>query len=174
MLIYLQMVETEDDGARFQEIFRAYGALMYHVAYRRLRSEQDAEDAVHDAFVKIAKNVKRILPPCPQTKQLVVLIVNSCVTDMLRSRGRHPTVPYDDVRPGVVPCSEPEGENLLAACINALPEAQRAVICLRYVQGYNHREIADMLGKTLAWVQKTDQRAKQRLKELYIEGGGTI
>lgn len=31
------MLETGDDGARFQKIFRAYGALMYHVAYRRLR-----------------------------------------------------------------------------------------------------------------------------------------
>lgn len=174
MLIYLQMVETEDDGAKFQAIVREYGALMYHAAYKRLGSEQDAEDAVHNAFVKIAKNIKKIFPPCPQTKSLVVLIVNRCATDLLRSRGRHPTVPYDDARTEVMSYSEPEGENLLAECISALPEEQRTVILLRYVHGYKHREIADMLGQTLAWVQKTDQRAKKRLKELYIERGGTI
>lgn len=174
MLIYLQMVETEDDGAKFQEIVRLYGALMYHVAFKRLRDQQDAEDAVHSAFVKIAKNIKKILPPCPQTRKLVVLIVNSCVTDLLRARGRHPTVPYDDALAGAPSYDAPEGENLLAECINALPEAQRTVILLRYVQGYNHREIADMLGKTLAWVQKTDQRAKAQLKKLYLEGGGVI
>lgn len=174
MLVYLQMVETEDDSAKFQEIFHRYGALMYHVAYKRLGSTQDAEDAVHTAFVKIAKNIQKILPPCPQTRQLVVLIVNSCAIDLLRSRGRHPTVPYDDTLAGETSYDGPEGENLLAECINALPEAQRTVICLRYVQGYSHREIAAMLGKTLAWVQKTDQRAKQQLKALYIEGGGSI
>lgn len=174
MLIYLQTVETEDDGAKFQAIFREYGALMYHAAYRRLGNEQDAEDAVHNAFVKIAKNIKKILPPCPQTQRLVGIIVNSYAIDLLRSRGRHPAVPYDDARPGAVSYGEPEGENLLAECINALPEEQRTVILLRYVHGYKHREIAAMLGRTLAWVQKTDQRAKKRLKELYIERGGTI
>ena len=54
MLIYLQVIETEEDKSKFEDIYREYRGLMYYIAYRRLHHEQDAEDAVHHAFMKIA------------------------------------------------------------------------------------------------------------------------
>ena len=56
MLIYLSMIESQDDGHRFERIYERYRNLMYHVAYRILRNPQDAEDAVHQAFVSIIQN----------------------------------------------------------------------------------------------------------------------
>ena len=61
MLIYLQIIETEDDKSKFEEIYMAYRGLMYHIAYERLRHEQEAEDAVHHVFVKIAENIKEAI-----------------------------------------------------------------------------------------------------------------
>ena len=55
-----------------------------------------------------------------------------------------------------------------------LPEQQQMVIWLKYVYGYNLREIAKLLGISLAWAQKIDQRAKKKLEALYREGGGTF
>lgn len=83
MLIYLQTIETEEDKNKFEDIYREYRGLMYYVAYKRLHHEQDAEDVVHHAFVKIAENIKIIDPVSPKTKQLVVTIVDNRVTDML-------------------------------------------------------------------------------------------
>ena len=96
MLIYLQTIETEEDKSKFEDIYREYRGLMYYIAYRRLHHEQDAEDAVHHAFMKIAENIKIIDPVSPKTKQLVVTIVDNRVTDMLRMNGRHPTAEYND------------------------------------------------------------------------------
>lgn len=96
MLIYLQTIETEEDKSKFEDIYREYRGLMYYVAYKRLHHEQDAEDAVHYAFMKIAENIKIIDPVSPKTKQLVVTIVDNRVTDMLRMNGRHPTAEYND------------------------------------------------------------------------------
>lgn len=64
-----------------------------------------------------------------------------------------------------------EGENTLAACILKLPARYREVILLRYHQGYSVKEVAAMLGISHAAASKLDQRAKNRLKELYEKEG---
>lgn len=63
-------------------------------------------------------------------------------------------------------------DDLLTEAILKLPEQQRHVIWLKYYHGYNLREISKMLGITLSWAQKIDQRAKKQLEMLYKEGGG--
>ena len=54
MLIYLQVIEPEEDKNKFEDIYQKYRGLMYYVAYKRLHHEQDTEDAVHHAFMKIS------------------------------------------------------------------------------------------------------------------------
>ena len=96
MLIYLQIIETDEEKSKFESIYKAYRGLMYHVAFERMHHEQDSEDVVHHVFMKIAENIKIIEPVSPRTKQLVVTMVNNHVTDVFRSRGRHPTAAYDE------------------------------------------------------------------------------
>ena len=61
MLLYLQMLETPEEKSLFEQIYLEYRGLMYHVAYEILHNDQDAEDAVHQAFVKIVENIKKIV-----------------------------------------------------------------------------------------------------------------
>ena len=63
MLIYLQMIDTPEERSKFEQIYLEYKGLMFHVAYDILHNEQDAEDAVHQAFVKVAENIKKIGEP---------------------------------------------------------------------------------------------------------------
>ena len=51
MLIYLQMIESPEDQSKFEEIYLKYKQTMYAVAYDILHNPQDAEDAVHHAFL---------------------------------------------------------------------------------------------------------------------------
>ena len=75
MLIYLQMLGSPEEKSILEQIYLEYRGLMYHVAYEILHNEQDAEDAVHHAFVKIAENIKKITDPvCPKTHSYVVTI----------------------------------------------------------------------------------------------------
>lgn len=173
MLIYLQMLESDDDKSKFMEIYTTYRGLMYHVAYERLQHEQDSEDVVHHVFVKIAENIKIIEPVSPRTKQFVVTMVNNRVTDIFRSRGLHPTSSYDDEL-RICPSLEGDETDLLTECILQLTDQQQMVIWLKYVHGYTLREIAKLLGITLVWAQKIDQRAKKKLEALYRKGGGTL
>lgn len=173
MFIYLQMLETDDDKSKFEEIYKAYRNLMYYIAYSRMHNEQDAEDVVHYVFVKIAENIKKIEPVSPKTKQYVVIMVDNRVTDVFRARGRHPIVEYSDELQSNLSAAM-DGEDLLVTCIQKLPEQQRMVVWLKYYHGYSLREISKMLGISLVWAQKIDQRAKKRLEVLYAEGGGKL
>ena len=89
MIVYLQMIETDEDKSKFEEIYQEYRNLMYYVAYKRMQHEQDAEDVVHHVFVKIAENIKNIEPVSPKTKQLIVTMFDNRVTDVFRVRGKH-------------------------------------------------------------------------------------
>lgn len=173
MLVYLQMIETEEDSSKFEAIYREYRDLLFFLADRRLRSPQDAEDAVHQVFVRLAENIRRIEPVGPRTKRLVIVMLENTVTDLLRRRSIHPTLAYTEELCQTADGPE-SGDRLLEDCILRLSERQRAVIWLKYDQGCSLREVAGLLGITLANAQKLDQRAKKKLEELYREGGGVI
>ena len=60
MLVYLQMIETPEDKSKFIILYEEYRDYMYRVALAILHNPEDAEDAVHYAFVKIAENIDRL------------------------------------------------------------------------------------------------------------------
>ena len=70
MLIYLQMIDGPEDQSKFEQLYLTYRGLMYYVAESILRNEQDAEDAVHDAFVAVAKNISNISEPESKNQSL--------------------------------------------------------------------------------------------------------
>ena len=170
MIIYLQMIETPEERSKFEQIYLEYRGLMFHVAYEILHNEQDAEDAVHQAFVKIAENIKKIdNPVCPKTHGYVVTIVENKAIDQYRKLQKHQTVELIDEIQGTAP--HYEGDNALTGCILKLPARYREMILLRYHHGYSVREIASMMGLSLPAAIKLDQRTKNKLKKICEEAG---
>ena len=85
MLIYLQMIESPEDKLKFEIIYQKYKQRMFAVAYDILRNPEDAEDAVHYAFLKVVENIKKIEEAdCLKTKGYVVTIVENRAIDIYR------------------------------------------------------------------------------------------
>ena len=170
MFIYLMMIDTPEDQSKFEKIYITYKGLMYHIAYKILNNEQDAEDAVHSAFIKSAENIGKIdVPMCPKTQNYVVTIVENKAIDQYRKQQKHQTVELIEEIQGTN--AHYEGDNDLTKCILKLPARYREMILLRYHHGYTVREIAKMLGLSLPAAIKLDQRAKNKLKKLCEEAG---
>ena len=59
MLIYLQMIENEEEKLKFIQIYEKYKDLMLYVAKHILGNDADAEDAVHEAFLASLKHLHK-------------------------------------------------------------------------------------------------------------------
>lgn len=169
MLVYLAVIDEPGQKSKFEVVYHQYKGLMYYVAYRILNNASDAEDAVHDAFIKIAENMKKISDPvCPKTQSYVVTIVENKAIDLYRRKQRRGALPLEETEGLSVSPQEPMG---LAECILKLPPNYRQVILLKYHQGFSCAEIAAMLGITLSAAQKLDQRAKEKLRQIAEKEG---
>lgn len=124
MLIYLMMIESPEDQSKFEKVYLTYKGLMYHVAYKILNNEQDAEDAVHSAFVKIAENIGKIGDAvCPKTQSYVVTIVENKAIDLYRGNQRRSNITYLDEISGIT--VEDDRVHGLAACMAKLSPRYR-------------------------------------------------
>ena len=170
MLIYLQMIETQQDKGKFEKLYHAYRGLMFGVANRILRNEKDAEDAVHEAFVSIAKNFEKISEPeCPKTRAYVVIVVERKAIDLYRRKHRRSHVPFDEDTLGLE--IDYAQAHTIAKCFAMLPIRYRHVLSLKYRYGYNDREIAKLLNLTVSNTTKLIQRAKAKLGAICREEG---
>lgn len=170
MLTYIAGIEGWTDKQKFNKIYEEYGGLMFYVAKRILGTDADAEDAVQTAFLKIAKNIKKISEPvCPKTRGFVVIIVERTAIDMFRKRKRYTMSELKEATAGIA--IDYDGDDRLAECITKLPPRYREVILLKYHYGYTLKEIGKMMDLSLAAVTKLDQRAKNKLRKLCEEEG---
>lgn len=170
MLIYLQVIDAPEDRAKFEVLYDYYKGLLFYTANQILNNDQDAEDAVQDAFFAIAKNIEKISEiKCPKTKAYLVTIVESKAIDLYRKKQNRPSGELLEEAEGIP--VEYDGDDALTRCILNLPAQYREFILLKYHQGYTNKELAKYLGKSEEAVYKLDQRARARLEELCKEAG---
>ena len=170
MIVYLSMIDTPEDRSKFERLYMEYRDLMYHVAFKYLHNEQDAEDAVHQAFVKIAEKIDKVDGTiCARTQGYVITIVENKAIDMYRYKEKHKTLELREDDEGIV--IEYSGTNRLTECMAKLPVKYRTVLLLRHYHGLSPSEIAKKMGLSEANVKKIDHRAKQKLRTLCEKEG---
>lgn len=162
MVIYLQMIDTPEERSKFEQLYIHYRGLMYYVSFKILNNEQDAEDAVHQAFFKVAENIKKVEEAIsPKTKCYLVTIVENTSLNIKSYNARHQMVPYDDSMVGIH--VEYNGSNQLASCLGKLNPRYREILTLKYHLGFDYKEIAKMMGISYANARKIEQRARDAL-----------
>lgn len=169
LMFYLSAMESPEEKIKFEKLYYKYRGFMLKVACHVLRGEQDAEDAVHNAFLSIAKNMK-IIPPLDSSgmRGFLYIVTENKAIDILRERERRGTEEPLEDQPIYTPPAE---ECQLMWCISRLPPRYREVILLKYSHGYTTREIADLLGISFSAASKLDQRAKNSLRKLCEQEG---
>lgn len=173
MLIYLSMIESEADKTLFEQLYLKYKGLMYHIAYQILQNREDAEDAVHQSFVSIAKHIKKITAvESPKTYGYIVTIIERKSIDCLRAKKHIITTDFENSEPGIeIP---PPGEGEVEDAIAKLKPSYREVILLRYAYGYKTTELAKILEMKPDTVRKLLWRAKEALKKNLEKGGVSV
>ena len=143
---------------------------MFYVARQILHNQQDAEDAVHQAFVSIIENLEKIVQiDCPKTRSYIVIITERKAIDL--ARGRDKVVPLEPAEKESGIDFPLPGDGGLADAMARLPARYREILLLHYDSGYSAEELARMLQMRRATVQKLLWRAKTALQAILDREG---
>lgn len=157
-------------------IYEKYSKIMYSAAYSVLKNQSDAEDAVQNAVLKIARKIDELdgKPDSVLCGYLMTAAKNEAYT-VIRSRdGALPADGLED-KPDdtdlTVKVSEGAEFEFAVSVIRQMDEKYRAPLYLRYVTGFSLKETAKQLGKNEATVRSQIYRGLSLLKKALKEAG---
>lgn len=182
-MLYLARIESEQGKITFTQIYEQYRYTMLHTAMLVLKDQYLAEDAVHNAFLKIIEHLDKFYGlPGSKTRSLIVIITKNKAIDILRKERGIKTIPLescdyslaaDDAGPLEAVITR-QGYSRLTDRIAALDDLHKIVLQLKYVHGYTNDEMAALLDITPKTVNMRLYRAKKQLKEQLEQGGKDI
>jgi len=172
--IYLSALETAEDKSEFEDLYIKYKQRMYDVAYNILHNVEDSEDAVHNAFLKIADNFEKIkIFSCQELQSYIVIIVRNISINIYRKNKKNSErlAEFDDNQPTVnVNFFENIDRDELIQEISSLPFIYKDILFLYYINQYTTKEISKMLDISIDAVWKRIERAKKLLKQELEKG----
>ena len=172
-LVPPELVERarEGDAAAFEKLYRSHVGRVYAVCLRMTADPVRAEEATQEAFVKAWHRLDRFEGRSAFSSWLHRLAVN-VVLDAKRAEKRRAGEPWPEegeetslrVEPG-----EPGVRLDLERAIRRLPSGARTAFVLHDVEGYRHREIAEMTGRAEGTWKAQLHRARKLLREALEE-----
>ena len=154
---------TEEE---FVQAVERYGDTIYRVAYSCLKNRADAEDVMQDTLLKLYRERRSFESEEHRRRWLIRVAVNQ-VKSLLRSSWFRRTIPLDEQLDQPV-FDRPE-ESELFEQVMALPKNYRLALYLYYYEGYQVREVAELMRANLSTVQTWLMRARGLLQQSYKE-----
>ena len=158
--------------AQFTQAVETYGDTIFRVAYSFLKNRADAEDVMQETLLKLYQEDGRFESEEHRKRWLIRVAVNQCKSS-LRAAWLRRTVPLEEQTD--VPVFDRPEQSELFEQVMALPKNYRLVVYLYYYEGYQAREIAEILHRNLStvqtWLMRARGRLQQSLKEAWSRNG---
>jgi RNA polymerase sigma-70 factor (ECF subfamily) len=164
---------AQGDASGLEGIFLEHQGRVFRAAYRITGNAQDAEDVLQTVFLRLARREERELAPRNLPSYLYRAAINAAL-DLLRARKHPESVALEDAEgslpenPGLGPERLHEAGEIrrwLRRALARLGPRAAEVFALRYLEDYDNREIARMLGTSRLTVAVTLHRARFRLRQ---------
>ena len=152
-----------------EKIYRKFHQPAFTVAVRVCKNRELAQDVTQEAFITAFKRINQYRGDSPFWGWLRRVVVNHAIS-AIRKVSRHDVVEFEDYmtfadgdQQGMGNCMD------LEQALSQLNDEDRMVVWLHDVEGYKHREIAKLAGKTESYSKTRLNRARARLRELISE-----
>jgi RNA polymerase sigma-70 factor (ECF subfamily) len=165
----VERCKTGDRKAQY-EIYKLYSKAMYNVSLRICGNTAEAEDILQEAFLNAFQNLHAFKHESTFGSWLKRIVVNQAV-GVLRKRKLETDMLGDDRDFADTPEGIDEEEiqyevGKLKSAMQKLPEGYKVVLSLYLFEGYDHAEIAEVLGISEATSKTQYLRAKRKLTEI--------
>ena len=177
-ILYADMIDDPKNLLRFEELYTAHRKEMLMAAYQVLQDYYEAEDAVQDALIGVARNMSTVGKiACEADLRLYLLRAakNAALNRTAAANRRSKDVPLDNARAVSdadfwSACSGSDYQRLLEI-FAAMPEVYREALYDHFVLGFTTKEVAATLGiKVSAAKQRLVRGKKLLLQALEKEG----
>ncbi len=162
------------DGPAFREIVERYRQRVWRICYRLMSNESDASDAAQEVLVRLFLHRAKFAGRSKYSTWVHGVAVRTCLT-LRRSRGRrqkHENVQaaehWEEAQPGQE--GAPAGLSMdLVKMLAALDEEDRAMMILKYAEGYEYEELAAIFELSPSACKMRLSRAREKLQQLFPE-----
>lgn len=152
------------------EVYNRYKDMLFSSCVRILKSREDAEDIVQDAFIKGFQKIDQVKEGVSLGAWLRRIAVNASL-DMVRKQKR--TIWTEESNVLETTAEEEDVENVeeisvafIKECINQLKDKYRIILTLYMIEDYNHREIGEQLNIKESTIRNQYRRGKSQLMTL--------
>lgn len=175
----LAILENDKERNELSEIYENNNKTFYYIAFSKLHNKEDAEDAIQEAFLAVAKNPDILFKiPVPNRVSYIDVIIRNISYKMWNKKHRidEKRIEFDytasdgEMSTEDVVLSDYGCERTLKY-IDTLPEGTRAVIYLRLQFGLTNSDIAKVLGISEEAARKRAERAFNKIKQYMKELG---
>lgn len=169
---YQPVPDVRDDPAYFARLYDQYATDVLRVCYFYLSDREKAEDVCQDVFVRLM-TTHPLLQPGREKSWLLKVALNRC-RDLWRGAWLKRVIlggPTFELIPAPDEFSRRDDQQAMMAAINQLPATFKEVILLRYYQGMNIAEIAQMLELPEGTISSRLSRGRKKLESILLKGG---
>ncbi len=161
----------QNDTASQRELYNKYSPKMLAVCYRFAHNREDAEDMLQEGFIKVFLQIHTFEKRGAFEGWIRKIIVHTCINILKKNKKFNESV--EIIHATGVQVREESVSSIIQAkqvveCIRMLPMGYRTVLNLYAVEGYNHREIAQMLDIEESTSRSQYTRAKAMLEDILI------
>ncbi|MBK9391867.1 MAG: sigma-70 family RNA polymerase sigma factor [Bacteroidetes bacterium] len=145
-------------------LYNQYSKAMYNIAYRMLNNREDAEDMLQETFVDCFRNLNSFRFESTFGAWLKRILINKCINHLQKKKidlmltDELPNKAYEEEDETVYDISG------IIKGIEMLPDGYRVILTLYLLEGYDHSEIAQILGITESTSKSQYSRAKDKLR----------
>lgn len=147
-------------------LFDLYKDAMYTIAFRMLNDSEEANDILQEAFIQVFRDIEKFRRESTVGAWIKTIVIRSALKKIReRNKSGFGSVPeFPENEPVVWPSWI--NSNDLEKAILSLSESYRIVFLLIEVEGYSHKEVAEMLDMPVGTSKIRLFRAKQQLRQL--------
>ncbi|HEV2353897.1 MAG TPA: sigma-70 family RNA polymerase sigma factor [Puia sp.] len=154
-----------------RELYNRYSPKMLAVCYRFAHNREDAEDMLQEGFIKVFSQMHTFQSKGAFEGWIRRIIVHTCINNLKKNKRFNESL--DIVHAHGVQIREESVPSIVQAkqiveCIRILPIGYRTVLNLYAIEGYSHKEIAEMLDIEESTSRSQYTRAKQMLEEILV------
>jgi RNA polymerase sigma-70 factor, ECF subfamily len=170
---------VQRDPDAFAQIYDEHVDIIYRFIFYKVGDPGVAEDLAADVFAKAWERIDRFQWRNVPVQHWLLTIARNIVTDHWRSRKRLSSpleilgeAASDEPLPDEHVARDLEVETLARALLK-LPDEQRDVLILRFIEDLPHRDVAAILGKSVDAVRQIQSRALRALRNVLTDDGAT-